>query len=275
METVFDIGMHAGDDTAYYLHLGYRVVGVDANPARVADCLRRFSAEVSDGRVVAVNVGIGRERGTFPFYRNLRNDGNSTFCRPTYDEGLWERIEVECVPMAWLVEKYGKAFFVKSDIEGADFQVLSGLTRETAPKYISLELNLRDPFVTRLSELGYTAFKFVDGETYRATEHIFRHEWGWRTLRKIGRRFPPVRRFVRGLPRSIRPRKDEWDDPGIYNPDGYPYTSSCSGPFGERAAGEWIDAEAALARHRRLLGVHRRAGQAMVWWDIHARLGPH
>ena len=36
---VYDVGMHRGDDTAYYLHKGYRVVGVQANPA-MADHLR-------------------------------------------------------------------------------------------------------------------------------------------------------------------------------------------------------------------------------------------
>ena len=35
---VFDIGLNNGDDTAYYLHLGYRVIGVEANPLLVAAC---------------------------------------------------------------------------------------------------------------------------------------------------------------------------------------------------------------------------------------------
>ena len=40
---VYDVGVHRGDDTAYYLHKGYRVVGVEADPA-MADHLRdRFS----------------------------------------------------------------------------------------------------------------------------------------------------------------------------------------------------------------------------------------
>lgn len=32
---VIDVGMHNGDDTAYYLHRGYRVVAIEANPAWV------------------------------------------------------------------------------------------------------------------------------------------------------------------------------------------------------------------------------------------------
>jgi hypothetical protein len=30
--TVFDVGLHTGQDTAYYLSLGHRVVAVEANP---------------------------------------------------------------------------------------------------------------------------------------------------------------------------------------------------------------------------------------------------
>jgi FkbM family methyltransferase len=272
-ELVYDIGMMTGDDTAYYLHLGYRVVGVEANPLRAAECLKRFETEARDGRLIVVNAGVMREEGRFPFFRNLRNDGNSTFCEPTNDPGEWERIEVSCVPMASLIAEHGKAFFIKSDIEGADFQVLEGLTPQTCPKYISLELNLQDQFVARLVELGYTAFKFVDGETFRASEPIFPHERGWRALRKAGRIVPPVRSLIRRLPKALRPNKDEWDDLGIYNPDGYPYTPCSSGPFGEHAAGEWMDARAAQVRFGNLIANHKKAGYTMVWWDIHARLG--
>ena len=46
---VYDVGMHRGDDTAYYLHKGFRVVGVEANPA-MADHLRgRFKSEIATG----------------------------------------------------------------------------------------------------------------------------------------------------------------------------------------------------------------------------------
>ncbi len=35
-DLVFDIGVNNGEDTAYYLRRGFRVVGVDANPDMVA-----------------------------------------------------------------------------------------------------------------------------------------------------------------------------------------------------------------------------------------------
>jgi len=34
-DLIYDIGLHDGDDTAYYLHKGYRVIAVDADPTMV------------------------------------------------------------------------------------------------------------------------------------------------------------------------------------------------------------------------------------------------
>ena len=33
---IYDVGMHNGDDTAYYLRRGFRVVAIEPNPALVA-----------------------------------------------------------------------------------------------------------------------------------------------------------------------------------------------------------------------------------------------
>ena len=32
---IYDVGMSNGDDTAYYLHRGFRVVAIEANPLLV------------------------------------------------------------------------------------------------------------------------------------------------------------------------------------------------------------------------------------------------
>ena len=43
METVFDVGMFDGADTAYYLESGYRVVSVEANPVLVQRAEKTFA----------------------------------------------------------------------------------------------------------------------------------------------------------------------------------------------------------------------------------------
>ena len=123
----------------------------------------------------------------------------------------------------------------------------------------------------KLIDLGYTAFKFVNGETYRPTPPIFEHQPGWRFLRKVGRLAPFVRNAISALPQRLRP-KSEYDRPGKYSPLGYPFGLHSSGPFGEQAAGTWLKPVAALHRFELLRSDYRKAAKEdQFWWDVHAR----
>ncbi|HEY7336929.1 MAG TPA: FkbM family methyltransferase [Bryobacteraceae bacterium] len=270
-DLIFDIGLHTGEDAAYYLSLGYRVVGVEANPILAEECARRFDPEIRDGRMKIVNAGVLSEPGEFTFYRNLTDSAWSSF-KPEMGKngGRWEELMVSCVTTRQLTSEHGLPFFMKVDIEGADVHALQSLTLETAPPYISLELNFSDPILERLIELGYSAFKFVNGETGYATAPILNHELGWRILRKAGRIAPPIRSAMRKLPPRWRPRS-EWDPPGKYGSDGYSFSVCSSGPFGEQAPGQWKTKEVAIKWLNRLREGYLRAGAAAFWWDVHAR----
>ena len=41
-DLIYDVGMHHGQDTDYYLKRGYRVIGFEANPDNAAVCRRRY-----------------------------------------------------------------------------------------------------------------------------------------------------------------------------------------------------------------------------------------
>jgi FkbM family methyltransferase len=269
---VFDIGLNNGDDAAYYLGLGHDVVGIEANPLLVTQCTQRFESEIQQGRMKVVNAGVLKEPGEFTFYRNLTDDGWSSFeSEKGKAGGKWEGLIVHCVTTQQLIAEHGRPFFMKVDIEGADFQTLHSLTAAIAPAYVSLELNYADPIVERLIELGYSAFKFVNGETYRSTPPIFDHQKGWRFLSKIGRIAPFVRDGFGSLPERLRPNS-EYDPPGKYSPDGYPFGLLSSGPFGEQAAGSWLAPAAAVRRWGNLKDRYRRDGKTnQIWWDVHAR----
>jgi FkbM family methyltransferase len=53
--TILDIGANNGDDTAYYLHCGCKVIAVDANPILCRELEDRFTAERANGRAVILN----------------------------------------------------------------------------------------------------------------------------------------------------------------------------------------------------------------------------
>jgi len=270
-DLVFDIGLHNGDDAAYYLHLGYRVVGIEANPLLSAQCTLRFKDEIRQGRMTVINKGVLKEPGVFTFYRNLLDDGWSSFQpRKGKEEGEWEEMAIPCVTSLQLIAEQGKPFFMKVDIEGADLQALDSLTPSTTPAYVSLELNYTDRIIERLIELGYSAFKFVDGETYWPTPPILDYQVGWRVLRRAGRHAPFIRNGISRLPQRFR-AKSEWNPPGKYSPDHYQFTSYNSGPFGEQAAGSWMTPGAALRWFEALKNHYWRAGREALWWDVHAR----
>jgi FkbM family methyltransferase len=271
-DLVFDIGLNNGDDAAYYLDRGCLVVGVEADPRLAAQCTQRFENEIRQGRMKVINAGVLREAGEFSFYRNLSYDWWSSF-QPEMGKrgGVWEELKIRGVTTQQLMAEHGKPFFMKVDIEGADLQTLHSITPETAPAYVSLELNCADPILERLIELGYTAFKFVNGETYRPKPPIFDHQIGWRLLRKIGRLAPFVRNAIGRLPERFIPNS-EYDPPGKYSPAGYPFGPCSSGPFGEQAAGSWLTCSAALRWFGSLKNNYRRgAKENECWWDVHAR----
>lgn len=235
-------------------------------------CRKRFADAIAAGRMTVANVGVLEKPGTFTFYRNLTDSGWSSF-EPVMGkkQGKWEEIDIQCYTTRQLIEEHGRPYFMKVDIEGVDLQTLASLSPGDCPKYVSLELNDTDPIIERLVDLGYSAFKFVDGETYWPSTPIFEHQIGWRFLRKAGNRIPFIKDVIKSLPQRVR-QKSEWNPAGKHNPDGYPFTDYNSGPFGERAAGEWMSPDSALRWLKRLRRDYLKAGLAnKMWWDVHAR----
>ncbi len=228
--------------------------------------------EIRQGRMKLINAGVLKQiRRVHVLSQSGRRPGWSSFDPEKVQEGerMGEELKIPCITTRQLMQEHGKPFFMKVDIEGADLQTLHPLTQATAPAYVSLELNKPDSILERLVELGYSAFKLVDGATHRSTAPIFDHQTGWRLLRKAGRILPVVKSAISRLPQRLR-AKSEYDPPGIYSPDGYSFTAHSSGPFGEQADGPWLTSEAALRRLEILKHDYRRAGE-VLWWDVHAR----
>jgi FkbM family methyltransferase len=62
-DLIYDVGMNNGDDTAYYLSLGFRTVAIEANPELVEQAKSRFAREISAGRLFILNIGIADREG--------------------------------------------------------------------------------------------------------------------------------------------------------------------------------------------------------------------
>ena len=57
-DLIYDVGMHKGEDTRYYLRKGFRVVAFEANPVLVSECRARFAAELQSGRLSIVEGAL-------------------------------------------------------------------------------------------------------------------------------------------------------------------------------------------------------------------------
>lgn len=159
---IFDIGMNNGDDTAYYLCRGNRVVAVEANPELVRDAERRFREEIADGRLVIINAGIADREGELPFWLCDLHSEWSSFHRSiaSRENSGHREIMVRCIRFRSVIEKYGVPDYLKIDIEGYDAYCLKDLTPETAPEYISVEASDIE-LLDLLQALGYKRFKCI------------------------------------------------------------------------------------------------------------------
>ncbi len=175
-QLVFDIGMHVGRDTEFYLKKGFRVVSVEANPALAAAAVERFRSELQSGQLVIVNKAlVDDDSKTIEFYLNEKKDDWGTVL-PTWNRSLSEqfrRITVPAIRLEDLVSEYGLPYYLKIDIEGADVYCLRSLIRMgRVPEYTSVELmtpnNMADQkadcleILACLRAVGYTKFQISD-----------------------------------------------------------------------------------------------------------------
>lgn len=228
---VYDVGANNGDDSAYYLTKGCRVVAIDANPDMCA-CLRdRFRPEIEQGRMIVINVGVSDVSGELEFHVNRSRPAISTFEKERFDEfdwvpDDWHTVRVPVVPLSEIIDKRGAPYFIKVDVEYYDRKVLFDLlVNRVRPPFISAEAHEIDVYCL-LVAMGYTRFRLVSGAT-------------------VDKEFAGSN--IRTLDGVTRPFHFEYDT---------------SGPFGDDLDQEWVDKNDAL---------ERLLSHGLGWVDLHAR----
>lgn len=269
---IFDVGMHRGEDTDFYLRRGFEVVGVEANPFLVAEVTDRFLSHIRSGQLRIVNKAIGSKPGKARFAVNSVSSVWGTLIENFADRNAAQGfpsgyIEVECITFTEVLRQQGIPYYLKIDIEGCDMLCIEALRDfSQRPKYLSLETCATSP--------GY-GFRDVLGEL--------------RVLRRLGySRFKYVNQA--SIPGSERQLSVE-GSPVVYR-----FPPDSSGPFGEETPGRWLRIGAAgvwglalragddvCGHSGRLYGRagvwrlrdlrHRLTGRQDHWYDLHARLG--
>lgn len=220
-DLIYDVGAHLGEDSDFYMKLGYRVVAVEAAPELAAKLRERFAGEIADGRFVLIEKVIAPTSGETDFYVNDRASVWGTavtgWARRNERVGAPSTlIRVPSVSFDQLLREHGLPYYLKVDIEGADMLCVEALAQfDGRPDYLSIESGEGDwrsivEEFGKLEQLGYRRFQIVRQGQHQAGQ--FQPLSG-----------PPIR---------------------------YSFTEDASGPFGPHLPGKWQTRRHALRRYR-------------------------
>jgi len=95
-DLIYDIGMHEGEDSKFYLAKGFRVVAVEADPLLCEQAADRLGQFIQSGQLTIVNRAIAPTRGPIILYRcdwliDLMDQSGhdlAKFCQPLYMDKL-------------------------------------------------------------------------------------------------------------------------------------------------------------------------------------------
>jgi FkbM family methyltransferase len=230
-DLIYDVGLHKGEDTAFYLALGYRVVGFEAHPGLAALCRDRFAEQLSDGRLTIIEGAIAES-------------GDATVTFFTHPNSVWGTVQsswvarndiiapsvpitVPRIEFANALREHGVPHYLKIDIEGVDeFCLRTLLSLERVPTYVSIESQQKS-WTTLLREfdllesIGYDRFAVVQQGT------------------------------IPGRAITTQTRSGAHLE--------YRFEADASGAFGADV-GPWIDRQAAIQRYRRIFLGYRLLG---------------
>ncbi|HEY8591761.1 MAG TPA: FkbM family methyltransferase [Sphingomicrobium sp.] len=254
MELIYDVGVENGDDSAYYLHKGFRVVGVEASPVAVEKLRSRFAAEIVDGRYVLLAVAIASETGQAPFWVCDDHPPWSSFDRDIAARNGCghHEVQVETRTFASILQEFGRAAYCKIDIEGNDDLCLAAFSENTRARYVSVELIDGDEQLRLLRDNGYCDFKLISQRSFRQPSPA---------LLRLKAKLPQLARLPISKAEALVRHQPEPD---------WRFRGGSSGPFGEATAGPWQGFDEALDMWRAIADL---GNDLSDWHDIHARLG--
>jgi FkbM family methyltransferase len=243
-DLIYDVGMHRGEDSEFYLSKGFRVVAVEANPELCDEVSRRLAPSVAGGQLTIVNAAIVDCPGPVTFYAcdeisdwgTVRDDWVE---RNAAMGASAREITVEGVRFGDVLARHGVPYFLKIDIEGNDMLCLDGLLGlSDVPRYISIESEkvswqalVREFDV--LNRLGYSQFKVVNQTS-------------------VGDQICPN-----------PPREGEYVS--------HHFRFGSSGLFGEEAPGRWKSRGMALLHYRWIFAKYRAVGNYGIFPNLHRR----
>jgi FkbM family methyltransferase len=176
---IYDVGMHKGEDTLFYLKKGYNVIAFEADPDLATECRVKFADEIKNNQLVIIEGAIvdsnllNAETNSVKFFKNKSNSvwgtvANEWAQRNENFGASSDIIDIQAINFIDCLNTYGVPYYLKIDIEGMDIICLQSLLYfSEKPDYVSIESEkisfhkLKKEF-DLLTELGYYSFKAIN-----------------------------------------------------------------------------------------------------------------
>ena len=130
---MFDVGANRGDATLAALKLGYKVIALEPGPRVYAELVKNF---VYNPDVIPLRLAVSDQDNHRVKFYEADEDGLSTLNRDwltretlPYAGKTYREIEVNTITMDSLADKYGNPDLIKIDVEGGEWSVFNGMTR--------------------------------------------------------------------------------------------------------------------------------------------------
>ena len=224
---IFDVGMHKGEDTDFYLSKGFKVVAFEADPDLIKKSKNRFKKKIENGDLIIVEGAIVDKNFNkkIKFYKNKLNTVWGTVLREWAERNKADGAESECIEVDGInfkecLIKFGIPYYLKIDIEGMDIVCCEALlSLEQRPNYISIEsekISFRrlEAELDLFEKLGYKDFKIAQQDNIKRQKE---------------------KKFF-GEDRHIN----------------YNFIEGSSGLFGKDLPGIWINKQVALKKYKKI-----------------------
>lgn len=230
-DLIYDVGLHHGQDTDFYLKKGFRVVAFEADPRNAEFCRDRFSSAIADGQLTIVEGAITEDvssngtthSDTVRFYQNADHSlwGSTSEDWAVRNEVMGTKndiIRVRAIDFAECLRTHGVPHYLKADIVGSETVCLRALLKfENKPDYLSIR---SEKLVWRKLEYEFELLEKLGYDSFKAVKQDFE-------------------RIHPKLPSSNGARFHTFEE-------------GASGPFGEESPGRWKSDIEALADYRRV-----------------------
>lgn len=166
---IFDIGFHRGAFTLAHLNnADDKVVAIEANPHLYNEGIARFN---NDPRVILLHYAAYSKLTTIPFYIS-NADTISTISKEWIEDSrfskdyVWfEPINLPTITLDELIRWYGVPDLIKIDVEGAELDVVKGLSQkvnELCFEWAEESLEKINLTIEHLQSIGFTEFGYIN-----------------------------------------------------------------------------------------------------------------